>query len=90
MTPVFTSGKMKGLFLLMLESADAMRVYLHDQFAHNSNEVVSLNVKDVLYRYTTDVISSVAFGIRINCFDKPAPEFYEFCKHTQFLGEVLK
>lgn len=75
MSPVFTSGKLKSLFLLMVESGEMMRDHLRDQFADTS-EIVSIPLKDTFYKYTTIVISSLAFGIRTNCFDTPAPEFY--------------
>ncbi|XP_020286172.1 cytochrome P450 6k1-like isoform X2 [Pseudomyrmex gracilis] len=75
MTSVFTSSKLKNLFLLMQESGEAMRDHLHDRFTNVSE--VSFNVQDTFYRYTTNVISSVAFGIRTNCFDTPTPEFYK-------------
>lgn len=78
MTSVFTSSKLKNLFLLMQESGEAMRDHLHDRFTNVSE--VSFNVQDTFYRYTTNVISSVAFGIRTNCFDTPTPEFYKKCK----------
>ncbi|CAL1689645.1 unnamed protein product [Lasius platythorax] len=76
MSPVFTSGKLKSLFLLMQESGEMMREHLRDQFA-NDSKIQSIPIKDTFYKYTTVVISSVAFGIRTNCFDTPAPEFYE-------------
>ncbi|KYN21324.1 PREDICTED: cytochrome P450 6k1-like [Trachymyrmex cornetzi] len=75
MTPVFTSGKLKNLFQLMQESGEKMRDHLHDQIKDNS-KIMSIKVKDTFYKYTTDVTSSVAFGIRTNCFDTPSPEFY--------------
>ncbi|KAL0125650.1 hypothetical protein PUN28_004617 [Cardiocondyla obscurior] len=76
MSPVFTSGKLKGLFLLMQESGEKMRDYLRDEIEGESG-TVPITVKDTFYKYTTDVISSLAFGIRTNCFAKPPPEFYE-------------
>ncbi|XP_014482989.1 PREDICTED: cytochrome P450 6k1-like [Dinoponera quadriceps] len=75
MSPVFTSGKLKNLFLLMVESAESMGAYLRDQFKGDS-KVASFNVKETFYKYTTNVIASMAFGICINSFDTPTPEFY--------------
>lgn len=82
MTPVFTSGKLKNLFLLMVESADSMRVHLSDQFKGDT-KAVSCTVKDTFYKYTTNVIASLAFGIHTNCFDTQKPEFYNYCKQLQ-------
>lgn len=75
MSPVFTSGKLKRVFLLMQESGEMMREHLHDQFA-NGSKVIPVPIKDTFYKYTTIVIASMAFGIRTNCFDIPAPEFF--------------
>ncbi|XP_032667814.1 uncharacterized protein LOC116842550 [Odontomachus brunneus] len=75
MTPVFTSGKLKNLFMLMMGTSEAMRVHLRDLFKEDS-KITSINVKDTFYKYTTNVIASVAFGIQINCFDTQTPEFY--------------
>ncbi|KAL6258450.1 hypothetical protein P5V15_010406 [Pogonomyrmex californicus] len=75
MSPVFTSGKLKNLFLLMQESGEKMRDYLRD-YVGKESKAVPITIKDTFYKYTTDVISSVAFGIRTNCFDTPPPEFY--------------
>ncbi|KAL6436826.1 hypothetical protein ACFW04_004904 [Cataglyphis niger] len=74
MSPVFTSGKLKNLFLLMQEAGEMMREHLRDQFVDDSK--MSISIKDTFYKYTTIVISSLAFGIRTNCFDTPAPEFF--------------
>ncbi|XP_011256437.2 cytochrome P450 6k1 [Camponotus floridanus] len=74
MSPVFTSGKLKSLFLLMQESGEMMREYLQGQFADSN--IVSISVKDLFSKYTTIVIASMAFGIRANCFDTPPPEFF--------------
>jgi len=78
MSPVFTSGKLKNLFQLMLQSGEKMRDHLRDQI--EESKIVPITVKDTFYKYTTDVISSVAFGIQANCFDTPPPEFYVNCK----------
>ena len=78
MTLVFTSGKLKSLFQLMQECGEK-RDHLHDQIKDNF-KIVSIKVKDTFYKYITDVISSVAFGIWTNCFDTPSPEFYVNCK----------
>lgn len=66
----------------MVESAEATRLHLRDQFKGDSKDA-SFTVNDTFYKYVTNVIASLAFGIRINCFDTPAPEFYTYCKWLQ-------
>jgi len=79
MSPVFTSGKLKSLFLLIVESGEMMGAHLRSQISDDS-KIRSISIKDVFYKYTTNVIASLAFGIQTNCFDTPEPEFYKKCK----------
>nr|XP_012232387.1 PREDICTED: cytochrome P450 6k1-like isoform X4 [Linepithema humile] len=75
MSPVFTSGKLKSLFLLMVESGELMGAHLRSQIS-NDSKFKSISIKDVFYKYTTNIVASLAFGIQTNCFDTPNPEFY--------------
>ena len=74
-TPVFTSGKMKKLFYLIVEATNSMQKYLEDQFSDGS-KVKTIAAKDVALKYTTDIISSVAFGINVNSFDPSENHFF--------------
>ena len=71
LTPTFTSGKMKMMFPTMMETGQELREYLRTAGA--KREVVEM--KDVLARYSTDVIASCAFGISCNCLKNPNAEF---------------
>jgi cytochrome P450 family 6 len=71
MTPIFTSGKLKTLFGTVVECGKDLQVAL--QKAANNEETVE--IKDFLARYSTDVISSCAFGIQCNCLKNPNAEF---------------
>ncbi|XP_043504588.1 cytochrome P450 6k1-like [Polistes fuscatus] len=75
MSPVFTSGKIKKLFYLMHETSEAMQDFLQEKFRKNSN--MTIDAKDVFMKYTTDVISTVAFGVRTNSFKEETSEFYQ-------------
>lgn len=72
MSPVFTSGKIKKLFYLMHETSETMKNFLHER--SNKSSTVTINAKDVFLKYSTDIISTVAFGIRTNSFEES--EFY--------------
>lgn len=74
-TPVFTSGKMKKLFYLIVEATNSMQKYLEDQFSDGS-KVKTIAVKDVALKYSTDIISSVAFGIQVNSFNPSENHFF--------------
>ncbi|XP_078045153.1 cytochrome P450 6k1 [Augochlora pura] len=72
-TPVFTSGKMKKLFHLIVETTESMKNYLQKEI---ESETKIVNMRDIALKYTTDIISSIAFGIHVNSFDKDNDEFF--------------
>lgn len=74
MSPLFTSGKIKRLFYLMLETSETMKDFLRGQSEKTST--VTIDAKDVFMKYSTDVISTVAFGVRTNSFEESLSEFY--------------
>ncbi|XP_043282965.1 cytochrome P450 6k1-like [Venturia canescens] len=76
LSPTFTTGKLKSLFNLMLESSEFLNSYMKKRFDGDDNAVKKFEFKDTSTRFTTDVISSLAFGIRTNSFEDPPPEFY--------------
>ncbi|KNC33646.1 hypothetical protein FF38_08727 [Lucilia cuprina] len=71
LSPTFTSGKMKYMYPTLLK--------VTDQFIHVMRETVMMdpiiNIQDMLGRYTTDIISSCAFGIECNSLINPNSEF---------------
>ncbi|CAH0564513.1 unnamed protein product [Brassicogethes aeneus] len=72
MTPTFTSGKMKMMFETLLECSKQLQMELEK----NCNQAIE--VKDVLERFTTDIIGSVAFGIECNSLKNPNCEFINY------------
>jgi cytochrome P450 family 6 len=71
MTPLFTTLKMKMMFWTVVECGKELQNCL--QKPANNGETIE--IKDYLARYTTDVISSCAFGIQCNCLKNPDAEF---------------
>ena len=71
LTPTFTSGKMKMMFPTMVETGKELQEYL--KTPAGKQEVIE--IKDVLARYSTDVIASCAFGIKCNCLKDSNAEF---------------
>ncbi|KAL0270234.1 UNVERIFIED_CONTAM: hypothetical protein PYX00_007706 [Menopon gallinae] len=76
LTPTFTSGKMKMMFPTMAKCGRELQEVLKKPA--ETGECVE--VKDVLARYATDVISSCAFGMETNSLQNPKSEFREFGK----------
>lgn len=62
MSPTFTSGRMKLMYNLMNKCSQTLDKYLQNVSA--SNETVEL--KDLLSRFTSDSVSSCLFGLETN------------------------
>lgn len=73
LTPAFTSGKMKMMYETMYDVSIRLRQFL-DKPAINGD---TIEVKEVLACFTTDVISSCVFGLEANSMENPKTEFRE-------------
>ncbi|XP_021934430.1 cytochrome P450 6k1-like [Zootermopsis nevadensis] len=71
MTPIFTSGKIKTMFGSVVECGKELHTSLQ-KIVRNGE---TIEVKDFLARYSTDVISLCAFGIQCNCLKNPNADF---------------
>lgn len=69
----FTSGKLKMMFGTIADVADK----LIDKIQQESAATGQLEVKDILSRFTTDVIATTAFGLETNSLDDKNTKFYE-------------
>ncbi|XP_001360361.3 cytochrome P450 6g1 [Drosophila pseudoobscura] len=76
LTPVFTSGKVKQMYTLMLEIAHDLEEHLkkHVQINSNSGKYIT-EIKEVCAQFSTDSIATIAFGIRANSLQNPNAEF---------------
>ncbi|GAB1859006.1 Probable cytochrome P450 6a14 [Camponotus japonicus] len=71
LTPTFTSGKIKQMFTIIKMCGDEFVKNL-ENVAQTGN---SIEIKDWLGRYTTDIIMSTAFGVKSNCIQEGDNEF---------------
>lgn len=69
LSPTFTSGKMKMMFHTVLDISNQLVAYVKQ----HPDDVVE--VKEVLARFTTDVIGNVAFGLESNSLKDPNSTF---------------
>ncbi|XP_011865436.1 PREDICTED: probable cytochrome P450 6a14 [Vollenhovia emeryi] len=71
LTPTFTSGKIKQIFMILKESGQEFTRSLEDKAQMKD----SIEIKEMFARYSTDIIMSTAFGIKSNCIEQPDNEF---------------
>lgn len=76
LSPAFSSGKLKGMFSIIIGCGKSLDKYI-GKYADTNNEV---EIRDVFARFATNVIASVAFGIDVDCIEHPDNEFR---KHGQ-------
>lgn len=72
LTPTFTTGKMKNMFYLVRACADQLDSFLATETAVDGGE---LEMAEVMAKFTTDVISSCAFGVEANSLKDPNAAF---------------
>ncbi|XP_043511358.1 probable cytochrome P450 6a14 isoform X2 [Frieseomelitta varia] len=71
LSPIFTSGKLKEMFPLVLECAGNLEKFL-DKVADSGEPV---DCREMSAKFTTDVIGSCAFGISMNALEDEDSEF---------------
>lgn len=87
LSPAFTSSKMKGMFILMAETAEKFTRH----FINKDQQNISLNMNDVYSKYTNDVIANCALGIECNSLSSEN-EFYNMGKYftTNSLWKLVR
>ncbi|CAB0036385.1 unnamed protein product [Trichogramma brassicae] len=86
LSPAFTSSKMKTMFQLMDNCAKKFVAQLCTKYTDGTE----FDFKDMVGRYTNDVIASCAFGIELDSMKDPDNEFYKQAKAVaNFQGVVL-
>ena len=89
LSPTFTSGKMKMMFPILVETGKELKKYLKEPA--DKKEVIE--IKDVLARFSTDIIASCAFGIDCNCLKDPNAEFRQWGRRifkSTFRGRIKR
>lgn len=78
LSPTFTSGKMKFMYPTLLKVADQFTQVLREKIIEDP----IIDIRDMLARFTTDIISSVAFGLEVNSLRNPNSEFPRLGRKT--------
>nr|AID61414.1 cytochrome P450 [Calliphora stygia] len=75
LTPTFTSGKMKFMFPCVVEVGERFVQVLSQLLEDNNTKEQGLEIRELLARFTTDVIGSCAFGLECNSLKDPNTQF---------------
>lgn len=88
LSPIFTSGKIKGMTSMVNWGVDNMLDYLEKKVEENP----VVDMKPVFQSMTMDVIGKVAFGIDLNCFNDPDTPLFKYARQVfaDFLCTGLK
>ncbi|KAF2897837.1 hypothetical protein ILUMI_08338 [Ignelater luminosus] len=76
LTPTFTSGKMRMMFQTLVDCSTGL-VNVMDKFVM---EKQAIDIKEIVGRFTTDIIGSCAFGIDCSSLKNPDSEFRQYGK----------
>ncbi|KAK4878864.1 hypothetical protein RN001_011370 [Aquatica leii] len=84
LTPTFTTGKMKMMFQTLVDCSNELAVVI-DQMVENKTVI---EIKEIIGRFTTDIIGSCAFGLECNSLRDPNSKFRQNGK--KFFDTSLK
>ncbi|XP_012224508.2 cytochrome P450 6k1 [Linepithema humile] len=73
LSPIFTSGKLKKMFELMLVCAQNLDTYLESLKLEGKGK--ELETKDLAAKFATDMIGVTAYGLNVNSLNNPDAEF---------------
>ncbi|KAJ3624850.1 hypothetical protein MTP99_018441 [Tenebrio molitor] len=95
LSPSFTSSKMKYLFSIISQNGEQFVKHFQEQ----DKDVVTVEMRDVITKFTNDVIANSVFGFDCNSLKEPNNEFYvrgkeatdfkSFRKIFVFMGSIL-
>jgi len=72
LTPAFTSGKLKLMYDQIKECGEELMKNIDKELNKNGNEI---EVRDIMGKYSTDVIGTCAFGLKLNAINDDESPF---------------
>jgi len=85
LSPAFTSGKLKQMYSQIEECGNVMIDNICSELKKNPKEI---DVRDILGQYSTDVIGTCSFGLKLNVASDDTSLFRSFGK-TAFQSSLL-
>ncbi|KAK0073844.1 hypothetical protein PV325_009112, partial [Microctonus aethiopoides] len=73
LTPIYTPAKLKKMFELMMEVGDDLDKHMESFDLSGQGE--NLEMKDLCVRFTTDMIGTTTYGLKVNSLNNPESEF---------------
>ncbi|CAH1400041.1 unnamed protein product [Nezara viridula] len=84
LTPTFTSGKMKAMFPLFVNCAEAFESLIVSKIGSD------VDIKELVGRLTTDIICSCAFGLDANTIEEPDHKLRQIPAQLTKMGFIDK
>ncbi|KAH8254068.1 hypothetical protein KR032_008332 [Drosophila birchii] len=78
LSSAFAFGKMKLMYPTVVSVADELLAVMHEKVEQDS----VLDIRDIMARFTVDVIGTCAFGIKCNSLRDESSEFLHFGKRS--------
>ncbi|KAH8238683.1 hypothetical protein KR038_000927, partial [Drosophila bunnanda] len=78
LSSAFAFGKMKVMYPTVMSVAEELLAVMHEKVERNS----VLDIRDIMARFTVDVIGTCAFGINCNSLRDESSEFLHFGKRS--------
>lgn len=85
-TPTLTQSKLRQILPHMIESGKPMISYLRKYL---DNKVKVIDIQDVTYKYTADLIANVALGAKTDSFNNPDSDYSKCRKLFNVLSNYL-
>ncbi|XP_030368881.1 probable cytochrome P450 6a14 [Scaptodrosophila lebanonensis] len=96
LTPVFTSGKMKQMFTVVVKVGQRLADTMKTTVKAAAVDQGDVELKELCARFTTDVIGTCAFGLECNSLADPQAEFrtkgrmlFEKPRHSPFVQSFI-
>jgi len=86
LTPIFTSGKLKGMVKLIDKVGDSMVNHL-EKFAEDG---IEFETKELFTLYGVDVVASTGFGFEAKAFSDPNSIFKDQVDQLTFIGKYKR
>ncbi|KAJ3645289.1 hypothetical protein Zmor_022955 [Zophobas morio] len=86
LSPAFTRTKMKYMFTLIWQNGEQFTQY----FLNQKRNLVTVEMKDIFTRLTSDVIANTVFGVECDSLRDRKNEFYLMAKEATDFGSFRK